>query len=253
MSFLKGVEDAVEWLFPTPKTPEQHLSDARTNIKMERRELKSAQTRNKLEQQDAQKAFDRATVKRDRRAAQQQAVALIKLERQATDLDREGDKLTRGENRVNGMVREQVCQHSLITTMQYTNVRAIPLEQARRIAVRYEMRGDVNKMANEAVESALHDSSEELMQEQLREYTPLEERRMHDLMSGYNRSVNQQFIEEMPAIGDRHVSQLMCDPTLLSQSELLRQTQQGTKQLHEFLSVQRERKQQHEEQRKQHL
>lgn len=225
-----------EWLLPTPKTPEQHLQDARTNIRQEKRDLRSAQTRAKLELEDAQKAFDRATARRDRRAAQQQAVTMIKLERQTTALELENDKLTGGENRINSMVREQVCQKSLVTTMAYANARAISPQQVQQIASRYELNRDAGKVATEIAESALHDSSEELMQEQLQQYTAQEERRMHDLMAGYNRTVNQQFIEEMPSIGGQHVSQRLVDPTLLSPQEMTRQTQAGTRQLHEFLA-----------------
>lgn len=231
--FLK---EAYEWVLPPPKTPEQHLEEARANIKMERRELRSAQMRNKIELEDAQKAFDRATSKKNKRAARQQAATIITLERQAVTLEQESEKLTNGENRINGIVRDQVRQKSLVTTMAYTNARSLPVQQVQSIAANYERNQDANRVASEIIDSVLHDSSEELAQEEARQYTADEQQRMHELMAGYNRSVNQQFIEEMPMIGGRHVSQSLVDPTLMTQSDMMRRKQAGARQLAEFLS-----------------
>ena len=194
---LEFLEKAYEWVLPPPKTPEQHLEEARDNLKMERRELRSAQTRNKLELEDAQRAFDKATEKKNKRAARQQAATIIRLERQCGTLEQESEKLTGGENRINNMVRDQVRQRSLVTTMAYTNAKSLPVQQVQHIAARFEMQKDAQKLAGEIVDAALQDSSEELAQEQAQQYTVDEQQRMHELMAGYDRTVNQRFIEEM--------------------------------------------------------
>jgi hypothetical protein len=237
---LESLESVYEFFVPPVKTPDQRVQESRGNMKQELRQVRSALTRNEIEQELARKAFDKATNKKDRPEALIQTKKLIGLERQRNQLELEESKLTGGEHRMDSMIRNQVRQQALVTTMAYTNTKSLPVTNVQHIAMRYEMTKDASKIVDETIESALNDSDEELLRLTEQQYTPSEEARMRDMMASYDQSVNQRFIEEMPAIGGRHVSQSLRGAKLTA-DEMNRETAQGAKELQAFLSQTRGR------------
>lgn len=235
---MKNIQEAYNYILPPPKTAKDFLNDARGNIRQERKQLNSAQTRLELEQEDAAKAFERAKNSGKRREAQRETERLIQLERRRRALETEREKLEGSENRMSGIIRGQVVQNGLVTTMAYVNTQSVPVNHIQRIASRYEMQSDANKVANEVIETAMCNSSEEfeLQQQQSSSYTRDEQERMNEMMATYDREMSNKFIRELPSIGGQHVSQITKRNTPMTNEEMMGRTQTSTRQLQAFLS-----------------
>ena len=230
---MQTIKETWQWLVPPEKTPEERLQEARDDVTKEVRLLRNAQTRNELEQEDALRAFDKATEKKDRRVARTQAEKLIMLERQAKALGGECSKMTSGQEQTNRVVRDQVLQRAQVTAMAYSNSKALTLQQITGVTTRYEMNKDANSLARDAIAAALDDSDEELEKETRTQYTAEEQLRMRELMAGYDRQVDQTLIANLPPIDGTRVSTSLLD---MDPREVSRKTQSEARQLSEFLA-----------------